>query len=75
MRRFMAGHPARLRPAKINERFWRERWSFRAVGWPHRVMSRVPDFSKLPFAPARVQFEDVRAEPWLTGRHSCSANP
>jgi hypothetical protein len=34
MRRFMAGHPARLRPAKINERLWRERWSFRAVGWP-----------------------------------------
>jgi hypothetical protein len=31
----------------------------------NRVMSRVPDFSKLPFAPARVQFEDVRAEPWL----------
>src|SRR4030081_2406491 len=30
------------------------------------VMSRVPDFSKLSFAPARVQFEDVRAEPWLT---------
>ena len=30
------------------------------------VMSRVPDFSKLPFALARVQFEDVRAEPWLT---------
>jgi putative transposase len=32
----------------------------------NRVMSRVPDFSKLPFAPARVQFEDVCAEPWLT---------
>src|ERR1700731_2302783 len=31
----------------------------------NRVMSRVPDFSKLPFAPARVQFEDVRAEPRL----------
>jgi hypothetical protein len=31
---FLAGHPARLRPAKINERLWRERWSFRAVGWP-----------------------------------------
>jgi hypothetical protein len=32
----------------------------------NRVMSRVPDFSKLPsFVPARVQFEDVRAEPWL----------
>jgi hypothetical protein len=31
----------------------------------NRVMSRVSDFSKLPFAPARVQFEDVRAEPWL----------
>jgi hypothetical protein len=30
------------------------------------VMSRVPDFSKLPFALARVQFEDVRAGPWLT---------
>jgi methylmalonyl-CoA mutase len=29
-------------------------------------MSRVPDFSKLPFARAPVQFEDVRAEPWLT---------
>jgi methylmalonyl-CoA mutase len=67
MRRFMAGHPARLRPAKINERFWRERWSFRAGLAPmNRGMSRVPDFSKLPFAPARVQFEDVRAEPWLT---------
>jgi hypothetical protein len=34
MRRFLAGHKARLRPAKINERLWRERWSFRAVGWP-----------------------------------------
>ncbi len=32
----------------------------------NRVMSRVPDFSKLPFAPARVQIEDVRGEPWLT---------
>jgi hypothetical protein len=31
----------------------------------NRVMSRVPDFSKLPFAPAPIQFEEVRAEPWL----------
>jgi methylmalonyl-CoA mutase len=31
----------------------------------NRVTSRVPDFSKLPFARARAQFEDVRAEPWL----------
>jgi methylmalonyl-CoA mutase len=29
-------------------------------------MSRIPDFSKLPFAPAPVQFEDVHAPPWLT---------
>src|ERR1700731_2967389 len=29
-------------------------------------MSRIPDFSKLPFAPAPEQFGDVRAEPWLT---------
>ena len=26
-------------------------------------MSCVPDFSKLPFAPAQIQFENVRAEP------------
>ena len=29
-------------------------------------MSCVPDFSKLALAPAPEQFEDVRAEPWLT---------
>src|SRR5580704_3766175 len=29
-------------------------------------MSRVPDFSKLPFAPAREQCGDVGARPWLT---------
>ncbi|MGA7384743.1 MAG: methylmalonyl-CoA mutase [Methylocella sp.] len=29
-------------------------------------MSRVPDFSKLPFAPAPEHFEDVYAEPWVT---------
>ena len=29
-------------------------------------MSRVPDFSKLPFAPAAIQCEDVPARPWLT---------
>ena len=29
-------------------------------------MSRVPDFPKLPFAPAREQFGDVGAESWLT---------
>src|SRR6202045_3248992 len=29
-------------------------------------MSRIPDFSKLPFAPAPDQFGDVGAEPWLT---------
>ncbi len=29
-------------------------------------MSRIPDFSKLQFAPAPIQFEDIRAEPWLT---------
>jgi hypothetical protein len=31
----------------------------------NRVTSRVPVFSKMPFAPAPAQFEDVRAEPWL----------
>jgi hypothetical protein len=31
----------------------------------NRVMVRVPDISK-PFAPAPIQFEEVRAEPWLT---------
>jgi methylmalonyl-CoA mutase len=29
-------------------------------------MSCVPDFSKLPFAPASIQLEDIPAEPWLT---------
>ena len=29
-------------------------------------MSCVPDFSKLPFAPAPIQLEDIPAEPWLT---------
>ena len=29
-------------------------------------MSCVPDFSKLPFVPAPIEFEDVNAEPWLT---------
>jgi methylmalonyl-CoA mutase len=29
-------------------------------------MSRVPDFSKLPFAPSAIQCEDVPARPWLT---------
>ncbi len=29
-------------------------------------MSRVPDFSKLPFAPARVRLEEIHARPWLT---------
>ncbi len=29
-------------------------------------MSRLPDFSKLPFAPAPIQLEDARAEPWVT---------
>jgi methylmalonyl-CoA mutase len=29
-------------------------------------MSRVPDFSKLPFAPALEQFGDAGVEPWLT---------
>ncbi len=29
-------------------------------------MSRVPDFSKLPVAPAPVQSVDVPARPWLT---------
>jgi len=30
-----------------------------------RVTSRVPDFSKLPFARAPEQFADVGAAPWL----------
>src|SRR5256886_8840953 len=29
-------------------------------------MTRIPNFSKLPFARAPSQFEDIRAEPWLT---------
>jgi methylmalonyl-CoA mutase len=29
-------------------------------------MSRVPDFSKLPFAPVPIQLEDVGSEPWVT---------
>ncbi|MGH6853648.1 MAG: methylmalonyl-CoA mutase family protein, partial [Methylocella sp.] len=29
-------------------------------------MSRIPDFSRLPFAPAPIQFEVVDARPWLT---------
>ena len=29
-------------------------------------MSRVPDFSKLPFVPAPAAFDDRRGEPWLT---------
>jgi methylmalonyl-CoA mutase len=31
-----------------------------------RSMSRIPDFSKLPVAPAPVQSVDVAARPWLT---------
>jgi hypothetical protein len=31
-------------------------------GLPHELRSR----SKLPFAPAQIQFENVRAEPWVT---------
>ncbi|MGH6793774.1 MAG: methylmalonyl-CoA mutase family protein, partial [Methylocella sp.] len=29
-------------------------------------MSRIPDFSRLPFAPAPIQLEDIQARPWLT---------
>ena len=29
-------------------------------------MSCVPDFPSCRFAPAQIQFENVRAEPWVT---------
>src|ERR1700724_1035136 len=64
MLRFVAGHKARL--TRKDKRAWANDGPFARKAAPmNRVTSRVPDFSKLPFAPAPEQFEDVRAEPWL----------
>lgn len=70
MRRFMAGHKARL-TGKVNDRLGENDGRFalaklqsggilgaRSEG---RSMSRVPDFSKLPVAPTPVQSVDVAA--------------